>query len=111
MVALIQPTQVTPNPGRLTVETVEIAPQTTAIRCLDWDRERFDVEFGLRNGTTYNSFLIQGDKVALVDTSHRKFEELYLEIVVGLIDPTKIDYLIISHTEPDHSGLVKIFCN
>ncbi|MEH2400537.1 diflavin flavoprotein [Nostoc sp.] len=107
MVALIQPTQVTPNPGRLTIQTVEIAPQTTAIRCLDWDRERFDIEFGLRNGTTYNSFLIQGEKVALVDTSHRKFEQLYLEILVGLIDPTKIDYLIISHTEPDHSGLVK----
>ncbi|MEH2273619.1 MAG: diflavin flavoprotein [Nostoc sp.] len=107
MVALIQPTQVTPNPGRLTIQTVEVAPQTTAIRCLDWDRERFDIEFGLRNGTTYNSFLIQGEKIALIDTSHRKFEQLYLEILVGLIDPTKIDYLIISHTEPDHSGLVK----
>ena len=34
MVALTQPTQVTPNPGRLTIQTVEIAPQTTAIRCL-----------------------------------------------------------------------------
>ncbi|MDB9343369.1 diflavin flavoprotein [Nodularia spumigena CS-586/05] len=95
------------NVGRLTVQTVEIAHNTTAIRCLDWDRERFDVEFGLRNGTTYNSFLIQGEKIALVDTSHRKFEELYLEIVAGLIDPNKIDYLIVSHTEPDHSGLVK----
>ncbi|MBW4564027.1 MAG: diflavin flavoprotein [Mojavia pulchra JT2-VF2] len=95
------------NVGRLTVQTVEIAPETTAIRCLDWDRERFDIEFGLRNGTTYNSFLIQGEKIALVDTSHRKFEELYLEIAAGLVDPHKIDYLIISHTEPDHSGLVK----
>ncbi|HYW20523.1 MAG TPA: diflavin flavoprotein [Nodularia sp. (in: cyanobacteria)] len=95
------------NVGRLTVQTVEIASQTTAIRCLDWDRERFDVEFVLRNGTTYNSFLIAGEKIALVDTSHRKFEELYLEIVAGLIDPSRIDYLIISHTEPDHSGLVK----
>ncbi|WGV28254.1 diflavin flavoprotein [Halotia branconii] len=107
MVALTQLNQVIPNPGRLTVETVEIAPQTTAIRCLDWDRERFDVEFGLRNGTTYNSFLIQGEKVALVDTSHRKFEQLYLEIITGLIDLNKIDYLIVSHTEPDHSGLIK----
>jgi flavorubredoxin/flavin reductase (DIM6/NTAB) family NADH-FMN oxidoreductase RutF len=107
MVALTQPTQFLPNPGRLTIETVEIASQTTAIRCLDWDRERFDIEFGLRNGTTYNSFLIQGEKVALVDTSHRKFEQLYLEIITGLIDPNQIDYLIISHTEPDHSGLVK----
>ena len=100
-------TQVISNQGRLTVETVEIAPQTTAIRCLDWDRERFDVEFGLQNGTTYNSFLIQSEKIALVDTSHRKFEELYLEVITGLIDVAKIDYLIISHTEPDHSGLVK----
>ncbi|WP_414579020.1 diflavin flavoprotein [Anabaena sp. CCY 9402-a] len=107
MVALTQLNQVNPNSGRLTIETVEIAPQTTAIRCLDWDRERFDIEFGLRNGTTYNSFLIQGDKVALVDTSHRKFEQLYLEIITGLIDINQVDYLIISHTEPDHSGLVK----
>ncbi|MGB3756096.1 MAG: diflavin flavoprotein [Rivularia sp. (in: cyanobacteria)] len=107
MVQLTQSTKVTTNPGRLTVETVEIAPETTAIRCLDWDRDRFDVEFGLQNGTTYNSFLIQGEKIALVDTSHAKFEELYMEVITGLIDVNTIDYLIISHTEPDHSGLVK----
>src|SRR5690349_359829 len=107
MALLTEATQVTKTPGRLTIETAEIAAETTAIRCLDWDRDRFDVEFGLRNGTTYNSFLIQGEKIALVDTSHRKFETLYLQLVTRLIDPTKIDYLIISHTEPDHSGLVK----
>ena len=32
--------------GRLTIQTVEIAPNTTAIRSLDWDRDRFDIEFG-----------------------------------------------------------------
>ena len=92
---------------RLTIQTNEIAPETTAIRCLDWDRDRFDIEFGLQNGTTYNSFIIQGEKLALVDTSHAKFRQLYLELLTGLIDPTQLDYLIISHTEPDHSGLVK----
>jgi flavorubredoxin/flavin reductase (DIM6/NTAB) family NADH-FMN oxidoreductase RutF len=92
---------------RLTMQTVEIAPKTTAIRSLDWDRDRFDIEFGLQNGTTYNSFLIQGEQTALVDTSHEKFRQLYLDTLRGLIDPTKLDYLIISHTEPDHSGLVK----
>jgi flavorubredoxin len=107
MALLTEATPINTTPGRLTIETVEIAAGTTAIRCLDWDRERFDIEFGLRNGTTYNSFLIQGEKIALVDTSHRKFESLYLELITGLIDPTQIDYLIISHTEPDHSGLVK----
>jgi flavorubredoxin/flavin reductase (DIM6/NTAB) family NADH-FMN oxidoreductase RutF len=89
------------------MQTGEIAPDTTAIRSLDWDRDRFDIEFGLQNGTTYNSFLIRGEKIALVDTSHEKFRQLYLDTLKGLIDPTEIDYLIISHTEPDHSGLVK----
>ena len=94
---------------RLTIQTDDITADTTAIRSLDWDRDRFDIEFGLQNGTTYNSYLIRGDKTALVDTSHAKFRQLYLDTLEGLIDPTEIDYLIISHTEPDHSGLVKDF--
>ncbi|MBW4554876.1 MAG: diflavin flavoprotein [Trichormus sp. ATA11-4-KO1] len=97
----------TQQQGRLTMQTVEIGAQTTAIRSLDWDRDRFDIEFELHNGTTYNSFLIQGEKIALIDTSHRKFQQLYLDILTGLIDFSTLDYLIISHTEPDHSGLVK----
>lgn len=92
---------------RLTLATEVIAENTQVIRCLDWDRDRFDIEFGLQNGTTYNSFLIRGEKIALVDTSHAKFREQYLAILKGLVDPQEIDYLIISHTEPDHSGLVK----
>ena len=95
--------------ARLTIQTAVITPDTTAIRSLDWDRDRFDIEFGLQNGTTYNSYLIRGDKIALVDTSHAKFRQLYLDTLKGLIDPQEIDYLIISHTEPDHSGLVKDF--
>ncbi|MEM8829273.1 MAG: diflavin flavoprotein [Cyanobacteria bacterium P01_G01_bin.19] len=94
---------------RLTIQTENITADTTAIRSLDWDRDRFDIEFGLQNGTTYNSYLIRGDKTALVDTSHAKFRQLYLDALQGLIDPKEIDYLIISHTEPDHSGLVKDF--
>lgn len=92
---------------KLTLQTLEIAKNTTTLRSLDWDRDRFDIEFELQNGTTYNSFLIRGEKTALVDTSHEKFRSLYLETLTGLIDPAKIDYLIISHTEPDHSGLVR----
>ncbi|BAZ79978.1 diflavin flavoprotein [Sphaerospermopsis kisseleviana CS-549] len=92
---------------RLTIQTVEIDQDTTAIRSLDWNRDRFDIEFGLQNGTTYNSFLICGEQTALVDTSHEKFRQLYFDTLTGLINPQDIDYLIISHTEPDHSGLVK----
>jgi flavorubredoxin/flavin reductase (DIM6/NTAB) family NADH-FMN oxidoreductase RutF len=93
--------------NRLTIAVEEIAPQTTTIRSLDWDRSRFDIEFGLQNGTTYNSFIIRGEKTALVDTSHGKFRQLYLDTLQQQIDLKDLDYLIISHTEPDHSGLVK----
>ncbi len=92
---------------RLTIQTQGIADDTTVIRSLDWDRDRFDIEFGLQNGTTYNSYIIAGEKTALVDTSHEKFRQLYFDTLKGLIDPASIDYLVISHTEPDHSGLVK----
>jgi flavorubredoxin/flavin reductase (DIM6/NTAB) family NADH-FMN oxidoreductase RutF len=107
MVALTHTRTQIDRSQRLTMETVQIAAATMTLRSLDWDRDRFDIEFSLNNGTTYNSFLIQGEKIALVDTSHRKFEQLYLDSLRGLLDPATIDYLIISHTEPDHSGLVK----
>ncbi len=107
MVALTDRAQAPAAKRRLTLQTLAIAADTTTIRSLDWDRDRFDIEFALDNGTTYNSFLIRGEKIALVDTSHEKFRQLYLNQLTALIDPREIDYLIISHTEPDHSGLVK----
>lgn len=102
MVALAEKTE-----KRLTIQKAQVAPDTMTIRSLDWDRDRFDIEFGLQNGTTYNSYIIRGEKTALVDTSHGKFKQLYLDALTGEINPREIDYLIISHTEPDHSGLVK----
>ncbi|MEO0707230.1 MAG: diflavin flavoprotein [Cyanobacteria bacterium J06649_5] len=92
---------------RLSMQVEGIAENTTTLRSQDWDRDRFDIEFGLQNGTTYNSFIIRGEKTALVDTSHAKFRELYIDALKGEVDPATIDYIVVSHTEPDHSGLIK----
>ena len=51
--------------------------------------------------------MIEGEKKALVDTSHLKFKDLYFDALTGVINPQDLDYLIVSHTEPDHSGLVR----
>ncbi len=96
-----------PDQKRLSMQVEEIAEDTTTLRSQDWDRDRFDIEFGLQNGTTYNSFIIRGEKIALVDTSHAKFRQLYMDALKGEIDPSAIDYIVVSHTEPDHSGLIK----
>ncbi len=106
MVAL-QPVLKPQSKERLTIQRTSIGENTLVLRSLDWDRKRFDIEFELKNGTTYNSFIIQGEKTALIDTSHVKFREQYLTILKQTIDLQKLDYLIVNHTEPDHSGLVK----
>ncbi|SBO43817.1 diflavin flavoprotein [Cyanobium sp. NIES-981] len=91
---------------RLSLQCEAIAADTTTIRSLDWDRSRFDIEFGLRNGTTYNAFLVRGEQTALIDTSHLKFADTWLPLLEEQVDPLAIDCLIVSHTEPDHSGLI-----
>ena len=91
---------------RLSLQCEVIAEDTVTIRSLDWDRSRFDIEFGLRNGTTYNSFLVRGERTALIDTSHAKFRDTWIPLLKAQIDPKAIDLLIVSHTEPDHSGLI-----
>ena len=72
---------------RLTLQSQAIADDTLVIRSLDWDRNRFDIEFGLRNGTTYNSFLIKGKETALIDTNHIKFEHSWFELLKENINP------------------------
>jgi len=96
------------NNRRLQTQFFDLAADTICIRSLDWDRDRFDIEFGLHNGTTYNSYLIFGDKTALIDASHEKFDSLYMETLKAQLTKRKsgIDYIFVSHTEPDHSGLI-----
>ena len=91
---------------RLSLQCEPIAADSTTIRSLDWERSRFDIEFGLRNGTTYNAFLVRGERTALIDTSHAKFRDTWVPLLKEQIDPMAIDHLIVSHTEPDHSGLI-----
>ena len=91
---------------RLSLQCEPIAADSTTIRSLDWERSRFDIEFGLRNGTTYNAFLVRGERTALIDTSHAKFRDTWVPLLQEQMDPKAIDHLIVSHTEPDHSGLI-----
>ena len=91
---------------RLSLQSEVIAADSSTIRSLDWERSRFDIEFGLRNGTTYNAFLVRGERTALMDTSHAKLRDTWLQRLKEQVDPQQIDYLIVSHTEPDHSGLI-----
>ena len=75
---------------KLSVQHKVFADDSSAIRSLDCDRSRFDIEFGLRNGTTYNSFIIKGQKLAIIDTSHAKFEKLWFEQLLKEVNPEEL---------------------
>ena len=56
-------------------------------------------------GTTYNSYVMKaGDRPVLFETAKAKFFDDYLEKLQEVTDVHKIDYLVVSHTEPDHAG-------
>ncbi len=74
------------------------------IGALHPDLRVFDIIMNTKNGTTYNSYLIQDDKTAIIDTVKAKFAEPYVEHIKSLVDPGSIDYIIMQHNEPDHSG-------
>ncbi len=66
----------------------------------------FDVIMRTEYGTTYNSYLICDEKTAILDGSHQKLAGPFLDKVRAATDPAKIDYIIVHHTEPDHSGAI-----
>lgn len=62
-------------------------------------------------GTTYNAYLIVDEKITLVDTvKHYLFGEM-LERIKSVVDPAKIDYLVVNHVEMDHSGSIPYLMN
>jgi len=58
-------------------------------------------------GIAYNSYLINDEKVALIDTVEHQFIDDYFEKIDDILNGKKIDYLIVNHMEPDHSGALK----
>ncbi|HQD25493.1 MULTISPECIES: FprA family A-type flavoprotein [Methanoculleus] len=84
----------------------EIVPGVFAVGAIDWDRRIFDELIPLPDGTTYNSYLVQGsEKTALIDTvDPAKTAELVANLEALGVE--KIDYVIANHAEQDHSGSI-----
>lgn len=70
----------------------------------------FDIVMATEYGTSYNSYLLKGkEKTALIETAHLSFFDYYLENLNEITSLDEIDYIIMNHNEPDHSGsLVKL---
>lgn len=64
----------------------------------------FDIIMKTEYGTTYNAYLVKGEKTALIETVHAKYFGHMIEKIEEIVPLNSIDYIIFNHTEPDHSG-------
>ncbi len=74
------------------------------IGILDFDIKTFDIVMETEYGTTYNSYFIDADKKAIVETAKETFSDEYIDKVKSLTNPLEIEYIVLNHTEPDHTG-------
>jgi flavorubredoxin len=84
---------------------VKINKNVTWMGKVDWEIRSFHgEEYSTYRGTTYNSYLVKDNKVALIDTVWSPFSKEYINNLKKELDLSNIDYVIANHAEIDHSG-------
>src|SRR4030042_627439 len=86
---------------------VSLAEGINWVGVVDWNLRDFH-GYITRRGATYNAYLISDEKTALVDTVKYTFSSELLRNICEIVDPEKIDYIIVNHVEMDHSSSLPV---
>ncbi|MFH7025873.1 MAG: diflavin flavoprotein [Heteroscytonema crispum UTEX LB 1556] len=89
------------------VQVLPIGTDTTVMRSRSWTRLRFEIEYALAKGTTANTYLIQGDKTALIDPPGETFTQIFLQALQKRFDVKNLDYVILGHVNPNRAATLK----
>ena len=87
--------------------TIQVSEDVNWIGVLDHDLITFDIVMETKYGTTYNSYFIDAEKKAVIETVKEKYWPEFKKKLLSLTDPSEIEYIVCNHTEPDHSGSLK----
>lgn len=87
----------------------EITPTVKYVGVNDYDIDLFEGQFDVPNGMCYNSYLLLGDKTAVMDSVDGHFTEEWLSNIKEALGGSDPDYLVVQHMEPDHSGSIADF--
>jgi len=85
------------------MKALEIKENVFWVGSVDWDLRDFH-GYSTEKGSTYNAYLVKGDKNVLFDTVKSDHIETLLSNISQIMDPSKIDYIVSNHSEMDHSG-------
>ena len=86
----------------------EIKDKVYYVGVNDRKKTLFEGLWPLPSGVSYNSYLIDDDKICLIDTVEVDFFTQFLENIREVIGDRPIDYIVINHMEPDHSGSLSL---
>lgn len=92
-------------------EIINLTPDVKWIGVKDPDLATFDVVMETKYGTTYNSYFIDADKKTIVEATKENFWDEYLAKIQEVCNPADLQYIIVNHSEPDHSGNLKNLLN
>jgi NADH oxidase (H2O-forming) len=94
--------------NRIDDKIIDITNDVKWIGILDFDIRTFDIVMHTDFGTTYNSYFINATKKTIIEVAKEKFSDTYINKLRSVTDPAEIQYIILDHTEPDHSGSLRI---
>lgn len=75
------------------------------VGAIDWSVRNFH-GYLTQQGTTYNAYLVVDEKIVLIDTVKKEQVDQMMYRISQVVDPSKIDYVLSNHVEPDHSGAI-----
>ena len=75
----------------------------------DRNIDLFEGQYKVPNGMAYNSYVVLGEKTAVIDSVDAFFGEEWLNNIVSVLGDRAPDYLVVQHMEPDHSANVAVF--
>lgn len=86
--------------------TIQLAEHLYSVGVLNPGLRIFDIIMPAPYGTSYNAYLLTGEKNVLIETVHADYWDEYRSNIEQVLPLEKIDYLVMNHNEPDHSGSV-----
>jgi flavorubredoxin len=86
---------------------IEVAKDVFYVGVNDRVKSRFESLWPLPQGVSYNSYIVRDEKTALIDTVDICYSGIFMRKIRSVLGDRPLDYLVVNHMEPDHSGAVE----
>ena len=90
------------------MKNIKITDSILYVGADDKTLDLFESQYVVPNGISYNSYVILDEKIAVMDTIDARATEEWLSNLDKALEGKEIDYLVVSHMEPDHAGNIKL---